>query len=195
MHQCFSPSFNMRWVSIILYRRHLDTGVHTCMEDLDQDVKPVLSPSSTQSVSNWAPTWFLFVSLIFGLPITLTVVLFPLASIFSPTLLEICIQILKISPLRASILVGYFLVVLFLWSVSSILLLYINLDVNLHDTASIFSPSFTSGSHHEWSNAASSILLISHITHVAWPFPLPCWHGVPLYHLYFASSWSNSTSA
>ena len=110
------------------------------MEDLDRNVKPVLSPLSTQSVANWAPTWFLFVSLIFGLPTTLMVALFPLASIFSPILLETCIQILKILPLGASVLVGYFLVVLFLWSASSILSLYINLDVNLHDTASIFSP-------------------------------------------------------
>ena len=110
------------------------------MEDLDRNVKPVLLPSSTQSVANWAPTWFLVVSLIFGLPITLTVALFPLASIFSPTLLKTCIQILKILPLGASVLVGYSLVVLFLWSASSILSLYINLDVNLHDTASIFSP-------------------------------------------------------
>ena len=110
------------------------------MEDLDWNVKPVLSPSSTQSVANWAPTWFLFVSLIFSLPITLMVALFPLASIFSPTLLETCIQILKILPLGASVLVGYSLVVLFLWSASSILSLYINLDVNLHDTAYIFSP-------------------------------------------------------
>ena len=68
------------------------------------------------------------------------VALFPLAGVFSPTLLETCIHILKISPLGASVLIGYSLVVLFLWSAYSIPSSYMNLDVNLYDTASVFSP-------------------------------------------------------
>ena len=114
--------------------------MRTRIQDLDRNVKPALSPSSTQSVANSAPTWFLFVSLIFGLPIGLIVALFPLAGVFWPTLLETCIHILKISPLGASLLIGYFLVILFLWSAYSFPSSYINLDVNLNDAASVSSP-------------------------------------------------------
>ena len=103
-------------------------------------MKPVLSPSSTQSVVNLVPTWFLFTLLIFSLLIALMVVLLPLVGVFCPTLLETCIHILKTSPLGASLLIGYFLMVLFLWSAYSFPSLYINLDVNLNDAASIFSP-------------------------------------------------------
>ena len=90
-----------------------------------------LSSCLRQRVANWVPSWFLFILLIFGLPITLAVAFLPLMGFFSPTLLETCILILKISPFGVSVLIVYSLVLLFLWSAYSIPSLYINLDVNL----------------------------------------------------------------
>jgi hypothetical protein len=84
------------------------------------DVQPVLRPSSSGSVASSTSTWFLTVFIIFVLsPLLSLAALVFSATIFGPTLgpklLEECLVLLKTSPLGATVIAAYFMVLLAVW--------------------------------------------------------------------------------
>jgi len=81
-----------------------------------RDVRPVLHPSSTESVASSTLTWFLTVFFIFILsPILFLAVFVFSATILRPNLLREWFMLVKTSPLGATIIAAYFMVLLVLW--------------------------------------------------------------------------------
>ena len=81
-----------------------------------RDVRPGLRPLSTESVGSSTLTWFLTVFFIFILsPILFLATFVFSATIFSPNLLQECFVLVKTSPLGATAIAAYFMVLLVVW--------------------------------------------------------------------------------
>jgi len=80
------------------------------------NVRPVLCPSSAESVASSTSTWFLTVFIIFVFsPLFLLAALVFLATTLGPKLSEECLMLVKTSPLGATVIAAYFMVLLVVW--------------------------------------------------------------------------------
>jgi len=99
----------------------------TCQPD--QTVWPMLLPSSTKSVASSPWIWFLTVFSIFTiLPIALVFMIFS-GTFLNQILSEECFVLLRISPLGATAILSYFMVLLVTWGMYKDYLTVINISL------------------------------------------------------------------
>ena len=80
------------------------------------EARPVLRLSSAESVASSTLTWFLTVFLLFIFsPLLLLTALVSSAKLFDPNLMEECLVWVKTSPLGATVIVVYYLILLAAW--------------------------------------------------------------------------------
>jgi len=95
----------------------------------DRTVWPMLLPSSTKSVTSSPWIWFITVFSIFTiLPIALVFVIFS-GTFLNQILSEECFVLLRISPLGATAILSYFMVLLLTWGMYKDYLTVINIHI------------------------------------------------------------------
>jgi hypothetical protein len=85
----------------------------------DQLVRPILLPSTTRSIASKAWAWFFAITSIFFLfPVALVASLFLFVSFFNQSFSEEFFEMLKVWPLGATVISGYFVLFFVTWGTS-----------------------------------------------------------------------------